>query len=127
MPTASNMFRILTNLCRNAVQVLEGGSAERDGPAIIQIKAWREGAVVTVEVRDNGPGVPARAREHLFQAFQGSVRPGGTGLGLAIASELAGAHGGEIRLIDTDVGAAFWIVVPDRVAEITSQRADRGA
>ena len=122
-----HMFRILTNLCRNAVQVLEGGSAERDGPAIIQIKAWREGAVVTVEVRDNGPGVPARAREHLFQAFQGSVRPGGTGLGLAIASELAGAHGGEIRLIDTDVGAAFWIVVPDRVAEIKSQRADRGA
>ena len=122
-----HMFRILTNLCRNAVQVLEGGSAERDGPAIIQIKAWREGAVVTIEVRDNGPGVPARAREHLFQAFQGSVRPGGTGLGLAIASELAGAHGGEIRLIDTDIGAAFWIVVPDRVAEITSQRADRGA
>ena len=122
-----HMFRILTNLCRNAVQVLEVGAAEREGPSIIQIKAWREGAVVTIEVRDNGPGVPARAREHLFQAFQGSVRPGGTGLGLAIASELARAHGGEIRLIDTDIGAAFWIVVPDRVAEIKSKRVDRGA
>ncbi|MGI9412988.1 MAG: sensor histidine kinase [Hyphomicrobiales bacterium] len=122
-----HMFRILTNLCRNAVQVLEGAAATREGPAIIQIKAWREGAVVTIEVRDNCPGVPARAREHLFQAFQGSVRPGGTGLGLAIASELARAHGGEIRLMETDVGASFWIVVPDRVADITRRRADPGA
>jgi len=122
-----HMFRILTNLCRNAVQVLEVGAADREGPSIIQIKAWREGAVVTIEVRDNGPGVPDRAREHLFEAFQGSVRPGGTGLGLAIASELARAHGGEIRLMDTDIGAAFWIVVPDRVAEIKNKRVDRGA
>ena len=86
-----HMLRILTNLCRNAVQVLETHETERDTPPTVQIRAWREGAVVTIEVRDNGPGVPDRARQHLFDAFRGSVRPGGTGLGLAISAELARA------------------------------------
>jgi len=117
-----HMFRILSNLCRNSVQVLEADTSERKAPPTIQIKAWREGAVVTMEVRDNGPGVPVRARDHLFEAFKGSVRVGGTGLGLAIASELVRAHGGEIRLVETDIGAAFWVIVPDRIAEIGKRR-----
>ena len=41
---------------------------------------------VQITISDDGPGFPPRAREHLFQAFQGSTRRGGTGLGLAIAS-----------------------------------------
>ncbi len=119
-----HMFRIITNLCRNAVQAIEADTAERAGPAIIQINGWREGAVVTIEVRDNGPGVPARARDNLFQAFRGSVTPGGTGLGLAISDELVRAHGGDIRLIETDIGATFWITVPDRVSDLTQRRAE---
>ena len=39
-----------------------------------------QGAVVVIEVSDTGPGFPAKAREHLFEAFQGSTRSGGTGL-----------------------------------------------
>lgn len=119
-----HMFRILTNMCRNAIQALEGHQAERPGPATIQLKGWREGSVVTIEVRDNGPGVPARARDNLFQAFKGSVTPGGTGLGLAISSELVRAHGGEIKLIETDAGACFWISVPDRITDLTQRRAE---
>ena len=52
---------------------------------------------MTILVADNGPGVPDRARAHLFAAFQGSARPGGTGLGLAIAAELVRLHGGTDR------------------------------
>ena len=63
---------------------------------------------------DDGPGVPEKARAHLFQPFQGSARKGGTGLGLAVAQELVTAHGGTIRLRDTDKGAAFEIDIPDR-------------
>ena len=78
--------------------------------------ARRSGTRVTVEVRDDGPGVPEKARIHLFQAFQGSARKGGTGLGLAVALELVAAHGGSIRLLETDKGAAFEIEIPDRLA-----------
>jgi signal transduction histidine kinase len=59
--------------------------------------------VAIIEVADTGPGVSERARAHLFEAFQGSTRPGGSGL--AIAAELVRAHGGEIRLADGTIGA----------------------
>ena len=57
---------------------------------------------------------PARARTTLFQAFQTSNRKGGSGLGLAISAELAAAHGGSLRLLDTPKGAAFRLEIPDR-------------
>ena len=58
---------------------------------------------------DTGPGVPARARAHLFEAFQTSGCPGGSGLGLAIAAELVRAHGGDIHLVEGTIGATFRI------------------
>ena len=110
-----HLFRVLSNLVRNAVQALEGQEpGELREVGRITVRAWREGRRVSLEVRDNGPGVPAKARENLFRAFQGGARKGGTGLGLAIAAELIAAHGGRLRLLDTGEGAAFLIEVPDR-------------
>src|SRR5262249_46185497 len=91
-----HMFRILNNLCRNAVQALDAQGPSRPGE--ILIRAWREGGHVLIEVRDTGPGLPQHTKLHLFQAFQGSSRNGGAGLGLAIAAELAGVHGGSLTL-----------------------------
>ena len=69
---------------------------------------------VAVRVRDNGPGLPERARKRLFQAFSGSERPDGAGLGLAIARELAGSNGGSLSLERSDEsGAAFLLVLPE--------------
>src|SRR5690606_11432076 len=87
------LFRVLLNLCRNALQAMEGGETTLLVRRL-RVEARRDGGVVTIAVRDTGPGVPERARAHLFQAFQGAARPGGTGLGLAIAAELVRAHGG---------------------------------
>ncbi len=67
----------------------------------------------------------AKTREHLFQAFQTSGRPGGSGLGLAIAAELVRAHGGEIHLVEGTIGATFRITIPDRPVELQSVRNER--
>ena len=118
-----HLFRILMNLTRNAVQVLEHSLAEAPGDGVVRLRAHREGAVVTIAVKDNGPGIPQKARDHLFEAFQGSARPGGTGLGLAIASELARAHNGEIKLVRSSrEGTEFWVVIPDRLSELKPGR-----
>jgi signal transduction histidine kinase len=91
----------------------------------IRITGRREGAVVVIEVSDTGPGFPAKAREHLFEAFQGSTRAGGTGLGLVIAAELVRAHGGEIRLVEGTIGATFRITIPDRAVDLDAHRPAR--
>jgi signal transduction histidine kinase len=105
------LYRILTNLVRNAMQVLEA-SAEIGEPKIALV-ALTDGTDLLISVADNGPGVPQRARDKLFQAFQGGVRAGGTGLGLAISAELVRAHGGELWLDETmDRGATFRIRLP---------------
>jgi signal transduction histidine kinase len=113
------LFRVLSNLCRNAVQALESEGAS---PGEIVVSARREGAVTIIEVADTGPGVPEKARTHLFKAFQSVARKGGTGLGLAIAQELVQAHGGQIALIDDEGGATFRVTIPDAVVDIERAR-----
>ena len=105
------LFRVLSNLTRNALQALE---QQEGAVGHIRVHAARDDTRVTIEVSDDGPGVPEKARAHLFQAFQGSARKGGTGLGLAVSLELVHAHGGTIRLRDTAKGATFELVIPDR-------------
>ena len=107
-----HLFRILTNLVRNAVQAIEAQGPAAKG--LVTVSADRKGSLVRLRVSDDGPGVPPKARAHLFQAFQGSARKGGTGLGLAIAYELATAHGGGVALLDTPAGATFEVRIPDR-------------
>lgn len=108
-----HLFRIVSNLVRNAIEAVEGQRHGAPGGEI-GVKAWRNARRVFVEVRDNGPGVPKKAREHLFEAFTGSQRKGGTGLGLAIAAEIVGVHGGHMQLLETAEGAAFRFEIPDR-------------
>jgi signal transduction histidine kinase len=104
------LYRILTNLVRNAIQVLEA-PPEVFRPEI-KVIARKENDHILISVCDNGPGVPARARANLFQAFQGAVRAGGTGLGLAISAELARAHGGELSLDEAATGATVHLRLP---------------
>ena len=123
-----HLYRVIMNLTRNAVQALEARFEAGDGQdGVVRFKGRREGTSVTLEIKDNGPGVPQKARDHLFEPFQGAARPGGTGLGLAIASELVKAHGGEIKLVRaSSEGTEFWVIIPDRLSEAkTGRRGER--
>ena len=119
------LFRILLNLARNALQALESRAARDPGSDQIRITGRREGSVVVIEVSDTGPGFPEQATAHLFEAFQGSTRTGGSGLGLAIAAELVRAHGGEIRLVEGTIGATLRFTIPDRAVELAAHRGAR--
>lgn len=103
------MYRVLSNLARNARQAIMATGQ----PGQIGIQAQDTDAAWVIKVADTGPGLPAKAKEHLFAPFQGGARKGGTGLGLAIASELIKGHGGELCLSRTDAtGTEFTIHLP---------------
>jgi signal transduction histidine kinase len=116
------LFRVLLNLVRNAAQALESHAISDRASMQIRVTGRREGAVAILEVSDTGPGVPAKTRDHLFEAFQTSGRPGGSGLGLTIAAELVRLHGGDIHLVEGTLGATFRIAIPDRPVELQSVR-----
>jgi signal transduction histidine kinase len=99
------LHRILANILRNAREAIEHQEGRRaKGRIVVSLAKTSEATLVSV--RDNGPGVPERVRERLFQPFAGSGRPDSTGLGLAIARELAQAHGGDLSLADTGPGGS---------------------
>jgi signal transduction histidine kinase len=116
------LLRVLLNLARNAVQALETRAPNDPARDQVRITGRREGAVAVIEVSDTGPGIPARSREHLFEAFQTSARSGGSGLGLVIAAELVRAHGGDIKLVEGTIGATFRLTIPDRAVELDAHR-----
>ncbi len=98
------LFRVFLNLSTNAT---EAGSHR------LEIAARRVRDFLVIEVTDNGPGLPKRASQHLFEPFSGSARKGGTGLGLAISRDVMQAHGGDIKLERTDeTGTQFLLVLP---------------
>jgi signal transduction histidine kinase len=106
------LFRVLTNLMRNAMQSLESLPVNGTRPEIV-CAAWHERGAVVIEIADNGPGIPSSVRKRLFEPFNGSARDGGTGLGLAIGAEIARAHGGRLSLAGTGQGASFRLEIPD--------------
>ena len=97
-------FRVFSNLGHNAFQA---------GAQEVEISARRSDGVIIIDVSDDGPGLPPRAREKLFTPFAGSARPGGSGLGLPIARDLIRAHGGDIVLASsTSEGSRFRVTLP---------------
>lgn len=106
------LYRILLNLIRNAAQAIEGSGSG----GLIRITARRGDGGVTIDVEDDGPGLLAEAKATLFKPFKSGGRKGGTGLGLSIAQDLARAHGGEVRLMESVQGAHFRVRIPDKKA-----------
>ena len=98
------LYRAIANLVLNAFQA---------GATKVTVAAEADADTVSIEIADNGPGLPPRVREHLFEPFQGSARVGGTGLGLAIARDLMRGHGGDAALVRSGAdGTVFVLRLP---------------
>jgi len=107
------LHRILVNLLKNAREAIDEAEGRQKGGNVTATATFEDGCLV-LRLTDDGPGLPERARTHLFQPFSGSVRRGGAGLGLAIAHELAQAHGGELILVETsEAGSVFELTLPE--------------
>ncbi len=104
--------RVLLNLFRNAVQVMNAMDGERE--KVLRISAQTVNDRTVIDIADSGPGVPDSALDKLFTPFAGSTTAGGSGLGLAIADEIVRAHGGALTLHRSDeTGAVFRITLPN--------------
>ncbi len=111
------LYRVLSNLLRNSRQALEAVSGADRATGVIEISAGEDDSEWWISVGDTGPGLPPKAREHLFTAFQGGTRKGGSGLGLTISAELVRGHGGRLDLRRSDSeGTEFVIHLPKGAA-----------
>jgi signal transduction histidine kinase len=111
-----HLFRILVNLTRNAREALEA----RGGAGVVRIVAEpKADGSIKMMISDNGPGMPAKAQQNIFQPFLGGARRGGSGLGLAISAELASANGATLRLVrSTTEGTVFCLSLPGADAAV---------
>lgn len=115
------LIQIFLNLVKNAAEAAHGRG---DGRGEIMIStAWRQGvrvraaagqaqgAPLEIRVTDNGPGVPAHMREHLFQPFVTS-KANGAGLGLPLVAKLVAGHGGLIDFESEPGRTTFRVLLP---------------
>ncbi|HYO64021.1 MAG TPA: heavy metal sensor histidine kinase [Pyrinomonadaceae bacterium] len=104
--------QMVMNLVDNAVKFTPAGGT-------VGLSLARRGGEYLLSVSDTGPGIPAEAREHVFERFyradkaRSRARDGGAGLGLAIARWIARAHDGDLELADSHgTGATFIVRLP---------------
>jgi PAS domain S-box-containing protein len=112
---AKQLQQVLVNLFTNAMQAME----PRGGGALI-IRTQLGPGVVTLEVQDQGPGIPADLLPRVFDPFF-STKSEGTGLGLSVSYAIVRAHGGDLTLHSTvNVGTTFTLTLPVAAADDAS-------
>jgi C4-dicarboxylate-specific signal transduction histidine kinase len=101
--------QVFINLMANACDAVADAGGGR-------IEVWSEPVdeMVTVSIRDDGPGIPEGDLSHIFEPFFTSKPPGkGTGLGLSIVKEILDSHGGRVVVESTSGrGSLFRVEVP---------------
>ncbi len=116
--SGSELNQVWTNLIDNAADAIAQRRASEEDPAVgrIRISASSHGDGVAVEVTDNGPGIPDRIVDRIFDSFFTTKEPGrGTGLGLDISYRIVVVgHGGDLS-VDSEPGrTTFRVELPAR-------------
>lgn len=102
--SAENAAIVLANLIDNSA---------RHGATLVSITAASAGGKATIQVSDDGAGISLSNRARIFEPFFTTRRDcGGTGMGLGIVLALLKAHDGTIRLVDSERGTRFEIILP---------------
>ena len=116
----AQMVQALLNLVRNAVAALDG-----QGTLTLRSRAEtnytigdiRHRVIATIEIEDDGPGIPPDMQDSVFYPLV-TGRPDGTGLGLPAAQELLSRHGGLIEFESRPGRTVFMVRVPLESADV---------
>jgi two-component system NtrC family sensor kinase len=109
MVNPQEIQQIVLNLILNAEHAMR--TAHGGGRLVVRTEMTESGA--TVEIQDDGPGIPADLAGRVFEPFFTTKEVGkGTGLGLSIALGIAEAHKGSLVLVPSSSGACFRLTVP---------------
>lgn len=99
------LSQIVINLVSNSVKAIASGGR-------VAVIASSDHGRVSLEITDNGCGIPAEDLPHVFERFY-KGKNGGLGLGLAIVQELATAHGGSVSVRSVaGTGTSFYVTLP---------------
>jgi two-component system nitrogen regulation sensor histidine kinase NtrY len=98
------MKRVMINLLDNAIDAIE-----EKGSIDVDLSYDRDREVVTIEVADDGQGIPPEHKARLFEPYF-STKKHGTGLGLAIVSDIISDHNGSIRVQDREPRGTLLII-----------------
>jgi signal transduction histidine kinase len=111
---AGELNQVWTNIIDNALDAL-GERGE------IRLSTRRESDGITVEIADNGPGIPPEIQSRVFEAFFTTKAPGvGTGLGLNIAYNIVHKHYGDIQIKSRPGATRFIVCLPLRLPKTES-------
>ena len=102
------LHQLVANLVDNALK--HGSDA-----APVVLRGSGDAAAVTIEVRNEGPPIPAELMPHVFEPFRRGAVDGAKdsfGLGLYIVREIARAHGGAVAVASSSPGTTFTVVLP---------------
>jgi signal transduction histidine kinase len=103
---ASELNQVWTNIIDNAIDAMNGQGE-------LVIRTYAQDRQVTVEIADNGPGIPPNIQSRIFEPFFTTKPPGvGTGLGLNIAYNIVQKHLGQIKVTSQPGATCFQVVLP---------------
>ncbi len=105
----SELNQVWTIIIDNAVDAMHGHGA-------ITLRTAQSGDHMTVQIEDNGPGIPAAIQKRIFDPFFTTKQPGqGTGLGLNIAYNIVKNHYGSIGVTSEPGKTVFEVTLPIRI------------
>ena len=99
--------QVFLNLINNAIQALDASNV---APRTLKVESHDVAGGIELRVVDNGIGIPAETKSHLFELLAGSNKKSGMGLGLWLCQHIVSRHGGRISYEEAPGGGAQFVV-----------------